>query len=102
MTQETDHGLALLDFCLAEDAPKKNAEAKAAYEAWVAADRAWMEELTKAFGADACNRRYDFDQSEHPPECKFACLKWQAAGARARTLLGWNRPAETEPTGEKV
>ena len=67
------------------------AEARAAYEAWVAADRAWMAELEKAFGADACNRRFDMDQVEHPVACREAFERWKLAGLTARRLLGWDK-----------
>jgi hypothetical protein len=91
----TEHAHQLLDFVLAEDtAPARGAEVKAAYEAWVEADRVWMAELEKAFGKDACNRRFDLNQDKHPTACKVACLKWQAAGSKARRLLGWDKPAE--------
>ncbi len=54
-------------------------EATIAYEVATAADAAWQAELVKAFGRDACNRRYDMDQSKHPMACREAYAKWGAA-----------------------
>jgi len=71
-------------------------EAQAAYEAWVTADQDWMAELEKAFGTDACNRRFQADQSEHPQACRDAAANWSRLGTIARKLLGWDKPPEVE------
>jgi hypothetical protein len=51
----------------------------AALAAFEAAENAWSAALVKAFGKDACNRRYDVDITGHPPECVRLMDKRQAA-----------------------
>ena len=46
----------------------------AAFHAREAADFKWQDELLKAFGVDACNRRYDpaANKAKHPANCQAA------------------------------
>ena len=51
----------------------------AAYRHWQACDAVWQGELVKAFGRDAGNRRYDYDNSGHPARCRAARDAFHAA-----------------------
>ena len=53
-------------------------EKRKAYYSWSAADEAYSAALHRAFGRDACNRRYDTDKSAHPEECQKAYAYWLA------------------------
>lgn len=48
------------------------------YRAALAADQRFAAELKKAYGRDACNRRYDADTSKHPPAVREAYAEFQA------------------------
>tara|TARA_R100001129_G_scaffold128520_2_gene90520 strand:- start:13471 stop:13713 length:243 start_codon:yes stop_codon:yes gene_type:complete len=52
-----------------------DATISAVYAAWLAAEHAYSTALVDAFGDDARNRRYDADDSAHPPIVKAA---WEA------------------------
>lgn len=53
---------------------------------WQDADNAWQDELSKAFGKDAGDRRYEMDKSSHPAACLAAYeqkkMAWRAFNER--------------------
>lgn len=67
------------------------------YAAALAADRRFSAALKKAFGRDACNRRYDADNSAHPAEVREACAEYQTASERWREAF---RAAQQEQRDE--
>lgn len=58
-------------------------DAATLYRQAIAADEAWSAELRRAFGSDACNRRYDLDRSSHPEPCRVAEAEFD------RTTAAW-------------
>lgn len=60
------------------------------YYAWEAAEEKWSNALRRAFGKDACNRRYDADKSSHPEECRVARAEWIAARDAWRAVASKN------------
>jgi hypothetical protein len=58
----------------------KLAAAREAHKAFQHADDLWSAELRRTFGKDACNRRYDYDDSAHPPRCRELRAAFHSAG----------------------
>ena len=63
------------------------ARVRAAPAAAPAADAAVHASLVRAFGRQACNRRYDEDNSRHPKECRRLGAEFLAASIALR--LAW-------------
>lgn len=57
----------------------------AAAVAFARADDVWSRALREAFGPQALRRRYDTDQSAHPPACR------NAFAARKEALRHWKQ-----------
>jgi hypothetical protein len=55
------------------------------------ADDKWSDELFRAFGKDACNRRYDWDKTNHPANCQAAYNMLQQCRARFEASGGYAR-----------
>jgi hypothetical protein len=70
-------------------------ERHAANIAFGEADDAWQAELVEAFGRQACERRYDLDQRDHPPACRAASAAREAARER------WERACGMIPTTQE-
>jgi len=55
------------------------------------ADDAWSACLRTCFGADACNRRYDIDKSDHPEIARTAHAALGVAQTAFENAGGWNK-----------
>ena len=51
-------------------------------------DDRWSEALTKAFGRNAGDRRYDIDQSSHPQECRDLHALREIARRKVEKAMG--------------